>query len=95
MITHMGIATHCVVLCIISSSPDPHMCTDMREMSHVGFDLHWTYEGHYFPYIQAAVTQLLSAARNGDIVTVTRLVSEGHVDVNVMDEVGVSSLSYF
>ena len=46
------------------------------------------------PHIQAA-TQLLSAARNGDIATVRRLVSEGHVDVNVTDEVGVSSLSSF
>ena len=38
-------------------------------------------------------TQLLSAVRDGDIATVRRLVTEGHVDVNVTDEVGVSSLS--
>ena len=43
------------------------------------------------PHMQA--TQLFSAARDGDIATVRRLVTEGHVDVNVMDEVGVSSLS--
>ena len=47
--------------------------------------------GIFIPYIQAAATQLLSAARNGDIATVRRLVIEGHVDVNVTDEVGVSS----
>ena len=46
------------------------------------------------PHMQAAVaTQLHSAARNGDIATVRRLVIEGHVDVNVSDEVGVSSPS--
>ena len=45
------------------------------------------------PHMQAAATQLLSAARDGDIATVRRLVTEGHVDVNVTDEVGVSSLS--
>ena len=46
------------------------------------------------PHMQAAAaTQLLSAARHGDIATVRRLVTEGHVDVNVTDEVGVSSLS--
>ena len=47
------------------------------------------------PHIQAAETQLLSAARNGDIATVRKLVSEGRMDVNVTDEVGVSSLSSF
>ena len=38
-----------------------------------------------------------SAARNGDLANVTRLLSEGHVDVNVTDkEVGVHviGLSY-
>ena len=45
------------------------------------------------PHMQVATTLLLSAARDGDIATVRRLVTEGHVDVNVMDEVGVSSLS--
>ena len=44
------------------------------------------------PHMQAT-TQLLSAAQDGDIATVRRLVTEGHVDVNVTDEVGVSSLS--
>ena len=39
------------------------------------------------PHMQAATTQLLSAARNGDIATVRRLVTEGHVDVNITDEV--------
>ena len=37
--------------------------------------------------MQAATKQLLSAARNGDIATVRRLVTEGHVDVNTTDEV--------
>ena len=60
-------------------------------MSHVGFDLHCTYD--IVPHMQAAATQLLLAARDGDIATVRRLVTEGHVDVNVTDEVGVSSLS--
>ena len=65
-------------------------------MSHVGFDLHCTYEGIIVPHMQAAVaTQLLLAARDGDIATVRRLVSEGHVDINVTDEVGVFSLSSF
>ena len=45
------------------------------------------------PHMQAAATQLLWAAYDGDIATVRRLVSEGHVDVNVTDKVGVSSLS--
>ena len=45
------------------------------------------------PHMQVAATQLLSAAYDGDIATVRRLVTEGHVDVNVTDEVGVSSLS--
>ena len=46
------------------------------------------------PHAQAAVaTQLHWAARDGDIATVRRLVIEGHVDVNVTDEVGVSSPS--
>ena len=46
------------------------------------------------PHMQvAATTLLLSAACDGDIATVRRLVTEGHVDVNVTDEVGVSSLS--
>ena len=39
-------------------------------------------------YTQAA-TQLLSAAQNGDLANVRRLLTEGHVDVNVTDEVGV------
>ena len=42
------------------------------------------------PHMQAA-TQLLWAARDGDIATVRRLVTEGRVDVNVTDKVGVSS----
>ena len=63
-------------------------------MSHVGFDLHCTYEGHYCSNMQAAVaTLLLSAARDGDIATVSRLETEGDVDINVTDEVGVSSVS--
>ena len=41
----------------------------------------------------AAATLLLSAARDGDIATVRRLVTEGHVDMNVTNEVGVCSLS--
>ncbi|KAL5491842.1 hypothetical protein EMCRGX_G017207 [Ephydatia muelleri] len=41
---------------------------------------------------KAATTQLLSAARNGDIATVRRLVTEGHVDVNITDEDGRSPL---
>ena len=45
------------------------------------------------PHMQAAATQLLSAVWDGDIATVRRLVTEGHVDVNVTNEVGVSSLS--
>ena len=45
------------------------------------------------PHMQAATTLLLSAARDGDLATVRRLVTESHVDVNVTDEVGVSSLS--
>ena len=45
------------------------------------------------PHMQAAATQLLLAACHGDIATVRRLVTEGHVDVNVTDEVGVPSLS--
>ena len=45
------------------------------------------------PHMQVAATQLLSAAYDGDIATVRRLVTEGHVDVNVTNEVGVSSLS--
>ena len=45
------------------------------------------------PHMQAAATRLLSAARDGDIDTVRRLVTEGHVDVNVTDKVSVSSLS--
>ena len=49
------------------------------------------------PHMQAAAaaTLLLSAAHDGDIATVRRLVTEGHVDVNVMDQVSVSSLSSF
>ena len=43
------------------------------------------------PHMQAA--RLLWAAHDGDIATVRRLVTEGHVDVNVTNEVGVSSLS--
>ena len=45
------------------------------------------------PHMQAAATQLLSAAHDGDIATVRRLLTEGHVDVNVTDEVGVFNLS--
>ena len=45
------------------------------------------------PHMQAVATQLLSAAHDGDIATVRRLVTEGRVDMNVMDEVGVSILS--
>ena len=45
------------------------------------------------PHMQAAATQLLSAARDRDIATVRRLVTEGHVDVNITDKVSVSSLS--
>ena len=44
------------------------------------------------PHMQATATQLLSAALDGDIATVRRLVTEGRVDVNVTDEVGVCSL---
>ena len=46
------------------------------------------------PHMQAAVaTLLLSAARDRDIATVRRLLTEGHVDVNITDQVGVSSPS--
>ena len=45
------------------------------------------------PHIQATETQLLSAARNGDIATVRRLVTKSNVDVNVTDQVSVSRLS--
>ena len=45
------------------------------------------------PHMQAAATQLLSAVRDGDIATVRRLVTEGHVEVNITDQVGVSSSS--
>ncbi|KAL5510838.1 hypothetical protein EMCRGX_G006445 [Ephydatia muelleri] len=41
----------------------------------------------------AAATQLLLAVRNGDIATVRRLVTEGHVDVNVTDEAGAAALA--
>ena len=46
-------------------------------------------------HMQAA-TQLLSAAQNGDLANVRRLLTEGHVDVNVTDKVGVHviGLSY-
>ena len=46
----------------------------------------------FVPHMQAAATQLLSAARNGDIATVRRLLTKGNVDVNVTDQVSVSSL---
>ena len=39
------------------------------------------------PHTQAAATQLISAARDGDIATVRKLVTEGQVDVNVTDKV--------
>ena len=47
------------------------------------------------PDTQAA-TQLLSAAKNGDLANVRRLLTEGHVDINVTDKVGVHviGLSY-
>ena len=46
------------------------------------------------PHMQAAVaTLLLSAACDRDIATVRRLLTEGHVDVNITDQVGVSSPS--
>ena len=41
------------------------------------------------PHMQAAATQLLLAAYDGDIATVRRLVTKGRVDVNVKDKVGV------
>ena len=44
------------------------------------------------PHMQAAAT-LYSAAQDGDIATVRKLVTEGQVYVNLTDEVGVSSLS--
>ena len=44
------------------------------------------------PHMQAAATQLLSAARDGDIATVRRLLTEGRMDENVTDEVGVSKI---
>ena len=46
------------------------------------------------PHMQAAATILLSAARNGDIATVRRIVTKGNVDMNVTDQVNVSSLSF-
>ena len=46
------------------------------------------------PHMQAAATILLSAARNGDIATVRRIVTKGNVDMNVTDQVSVSSLSF-
>ena len=40
--------------------------------------------------LQTASTKLFTAARDGDIATVRRLLAEGRVDVNMKDEVGVS-----
>ena len=37
-----------------------------------------------------ATMELITAARNGDIAAVRRLLTEGHVGVNVTDKVGVS-----
>ena len=45
------------------------------------------------PHMQVTATLLLSAARHGHIAIVRRLLTKGHVDVNVTDEVGVFSLS--
>ena len=94
--THMSIAKD-FVLCIISSFPDRHklktVCIVYR---HVMLDLIYNVNMRdiVVPHAQEAVaTRLLSAVRDGDIATVRRLVIEGHVDVNVTDEVGVSSLS--
>ena len=43
-------------------------------------------------HTQAAVAkQLHSAACDGDIATLRRILTKGHVDVNITDEVGVSS----
>ena len=87
-----------VVLCIISS-PDPHVVgcvyyVQTCEACHM-LDLIYSVlmRDIIVPHMQAAATQLLSAARDGDIATVRRLVTEGHVDVNVTNKVGVSSLS--
>ena len=46
------------------------------------------------PHTQAAVAKVLHlAACYGDIATVRRLLTKGHVDVNVTNQVGVSSPS--
>ena len=94
--THMSIAQD-FVLCIISSFPDRHMLkTVCIVYRHVMLDLIYNVNMRdiIVPHAQeAVVTRLLLAVRDGDIVTVRRLVTEGHVDVNVTDEVGVSSLS--
>ena len=45
-------------------------------------------EGNYC--CARAKMELITAARNGDIATVRRLLREGHVGVNVTDKVGVS-----
>ena len=57
-------------------------------MSHVVVDLHCvrTLRDIIVPLMQAA-TRLHSAACNGDIATVRRLMTLGHVDVNATDEV--------
>ena len=47
---------------------------------------------HIYTHIQAA-TQLMPAARDGDIATVKRLLTEERVDVNVQD--GVSTIFVF
>ena len=47
----------------------------------------------FVPHMQAEATQLLLAARDGDIATVRRLLTESHVDMNITDQVGVSSPS--
>ena len=58
---------------------------------HVRFDLIYTVlmRDIIVPNMQL----MLSAAHDGDIATVRRLMAECHVDMNVTDEVGVSSLS--
>ena len=38
--------------------------------------------------LKSAAMQLMTAAKNRDITTVGKLLTEGHVDVNITDEVG-------
>lgn len=46
-------------------------------------------------YSCQADTQLILAARSGDIATLKRVLTEGHEDVNVMNAVGVLLSTYY